>query len=89
MTFKSAEAGILLPGWLQMLVQTLEPAALAALETFIGDVLGGLPTTPPTTVPAFVAALIADLKPAALAALQAFIATLTGTSAAPAPPPAA
>lgn len=87
--FKSIEAGVVLPGWLQLLFHSLEPAALAAVETFIGSLLAGLPTTPPTTLPAFVAALIADLKPAALQALQVFIATLTGNGPVPASAPSA
>ncbi len=83
--FKSIEAGAVLPGWLGILLASLEPATLAALQTFIGDLMAGLPTTPPTTLPGWMSALVADLKPAALQALQVFIATLLGNGPTPAP----
>lgn len=91
MLFKSTEAGLTLPPWISILLGSLEPAALAALQTFIGELIAGLPTTPPTTFPGWLAALVADLKPASLQAVQVFIATLLGNGPAPAPasPPSA
>lgn len=77
--FTSFEAGLAMPPWLALLLADLQPAALAALQAFIGDLIAGLPKAPPATLPGWLAAMVADLKPASLQAVQVFLATLLGS----------